>query len=95
MLRMGLAPCSPFSVDNSLMIAAAKLARQYKGVRLHTHLAENQVGLLNLIPIDRVFRTPFSNLMIAAAKLARQYKGVRLHTHHVENQVGFAQPYST
>lgn len=45
MLRMGLAPCSPFTVDNSLMIAAAKLARQYEGVRLHTHLAENQVGL--------------------------------------------------
>ncbi|GAQ83977.1 Atrazine chlorohydrolase/guanine deaminase [Klebsormidium nitens] len=42
MLRMGLAPCSPFTVDNSLMIAAAKLARQYEGVRLHTHLAENQ-----------------------------------------------------
>ena len=43
MLRIGLAPCSPFTVTNDLMIAAAKLARQYEGVRLHTHLAENQV----------------------------------------------------
>lgn len=44
MLRIGLAPCSPFTVTNDLMIAAAKLARQYKGVRLHTHIAENQVS---------------------------------------------------
>ena len=43
MLRMGLAPCAPFTVTNDLMIAAAKLARKYEGVRLHTHLAENQV----------------------------------------------------
>ncbi len=46
MLRIGLAPCSPFTVTNDLMIAAASLARQYEGVRLHTHLAENQVGSL-------------------------------------------------
>ena len=45
MLRMGLAPCSPFTVTNDLMKAAAKLAREYEGVRLHTHLAENQVSL--------------------------------------------------
>ena len=43
MLRMGLAPCAPFNVTNDLMVAAAKLAREYNGVRLHTHLAENQV----------------------------------------------------
>lgn len=42
MLRIGLAPCSPFTVTNDLMIAAAKLARKHEGVRLHTHLAENQ-----------------------------------------------------
>ena len=42
MLRMSLAPCSPFSVDNELMIKAAEMARQHPGVRLHTHLAENQ-----------------------------------------------------
>lgn len=39
MLRMGIAPCSPFSVTGDLMRAAAGLARQ-RGVRLHTHLAE-------------------------------------------------------
>lgn len=42
MLRMGLAPCSPFTVTNDLMIAAAEIARRHPGVRLHTHLAENQ-----------------------------------------------------
>ncbi len=41
MLRVGLAPCSPFSVTPNLMREAAALARSY-GVRLHTHLAENQ-----------------------------------------------------
>lgn len=41
MLRVGLAPCSPFSVTTDLMRESAKLARAY-GVRLHTHLAENQ-----------------------------------------------------
>jgi cytosine/adenosine deaminase-related metal-dependent hydrolase len=39
MLRMGVAPCSPFSVTGELMRAAADLARD-QGVRLHTHLAE-------------------------------------------------------
>ncbi len=39
MLRMGIAPCSPFSVTGELMRAAAGLARE-RGVRLHTHLAE-------------------------------------------------------
>jgi cytosine/adenosine deaminase-related metal-dependent hydrolase len=40
MLRITLAPCSPFSVTQDLMRAAAELARSYPGVRLHTHLAE-------------------------------------------------------
>ncbi len=40
MCRVGLAPCSPFSVSRELMRDAAKLARD-KGVMLHTHLAEN------------------------------------------------------
>jgi cytosine/adenosine deaminase-related metal-dependent hydrolase len=39
MLRMGIAPCSPFSVTGELMRAAAALARDRR-VRLHTHLAE-------------------------------------------------------
>lgn len=40
MLRVVVAPCSPFTVTNDLMREAANLARAY-GVRLHTHLAEN------------------------------------------------------
>lgn len=42
MLRIGLAPCSPFTVSQDLMRASAELARSYPGVRLHTHLAETQ-----------------------------------------------------
>ncbi len=40
MVRVGLAPCSPFSVSRDLMREAALLARDKK-VMLHTHLAEN------------------------------------------------------
>ena len=40
MVRVGIAPCSPFSVSRGLMRDAALLARD-KGVMLHTHLAEN------------------------------------------------------
>ena len=39
MVRVVLAPCSPFSVTPDLMRESAALARSY-GVRLHTHLAE-------------------------------------------------------
>ncbi|MGV9976983.1 8-oxoguanine deaminase [Micromonospora wenchangensis] len=39
MVRIAVAPCSPFSVTTTLMTEAADLARR-KGVRLHTHLAE-------------------------------------------------------
>jgi cytosine/adenosine deaminase-related metal-dependent hydrolase len=39
MLRVAVAPCSPFSVSGELMRGAAELARA-KGVRLHTHLGE-------------------------------------------------------
>jgi cytosine/adenosine deaminase-related metal-dependent hydrolase len=43
MLQIALAPCSPFSVSTGLMKDSAALARSFKGqgVRLHTHLAEN------------------------------------------------------
>ncbi len=39
MVRVDLAPCSPFSVTEGLMRETAKLARE-TGCRLHTHVAE-------------------------------------------------------
>ncbi len=41
MVRVALAPCSPFSVTPDLMRESARLARHY-GVMLHTHLAETR-----------------------------------------------------
>lgn len=58
MLRIVLAPCSPFSVSQDLMKESAAMARSYPGVRLHTHLAENKgdveysLSKFNLIPGD-------------------------------------------
>lgn len=40
MVRIALAPCSPFSVTPRLMVATAELAERLD-VRLHTHLAED------------------------------------------------------
>jgi 8-oxoguanine deaminase len=40
MVRIALAPCSPFSVTTELMVRTAELAERLD-VRLHTHLAEN------------------------------------------------------
>ena len=40
MVRIALAPCSPFSVTKKLMIESAELAEKLD-VRLHTHFAEN------------------------------------------------------
>jgi len=40
MVQVAIAPCSPFSVSPDLMREAARLARSL-GVRMHTHLAEN------------------------------------------------------
>ncbi len=42
MLRVGLAPCSPFSVTADLMRRTAELARLYDNVMLHTHVAETK-----------------------------------------------------
>jgi cytosine/adenosine deaminase-related metal-dependent hydrolase len=41
MVRVALAPCSPFSATSELMRESAELARR-RGVRLHTHLAETE-----------------------------------------------------
>ncbi len=40
MVRIALAPCSPFTVTESLMVRSAELAERLD-VRLHTHFAEN------------------------------------------------------
>ena len=40
-IRIALAPCSPFSIDKSLMVETAKLAETYD-CQLHTHLCETQ-----------------------------------------------------
>jgi len=58
MLRIGLAPCSPFSVSGTLMRESARLARTHRKVGLHTHLAETAdeerycVERFGLRPID-------------------------------------------
>jgi cytosine/adenosine deaminase-related metal-dependent hydrolase len=58
MLRIGLAPCSPFSVSGSLMRESARMARSYRKVGLHTHLCETLdedrfcVEKFGLRPID-------------------------------------------
>jgi cytosine/adenosine deaminase-related metal-dependent hydrolase len=44
MVNVAVAPCSPFSVSQDLMRESARLARSH-GVRLHTHLAENDHDL--------------------------------------------------
>ncbi|MBU3181770.1 8-oxoguanine deaminase [Clostridium psychrophilum] len=57
MRQVAIAPCSPFSVSQTLMIESAKLARKL-GVRLHTHLAETKdeenftVEKFNMRPLE-------------------------------------------
>lgn len=55
MTQIALAPCSPFSVSRDLMRLSAELARE-KGVRLHTHLAENDHDLA--YSLERFGQTP-------------------------------------
>ena len=58
MLRIGLAPCSPFSVSTDLMRESARMARLHPKVGLHTHLCETLdedrfcVDKFGLRPID-------------------------------------------
>lgn len=58
MLQIALAPCSPFSVSTGLMKDSAALARSFKGqgVRLHTHLAENDHDIA--YSLEKFNRTP-------------------------------------
>ena len=44
MTRIALGPASQKTVDDDVFVRTAALARKYKTVRLHTHLAENQVS---------------------------------------------------
>jgi cytosine/adenosine deaminase-related metal-dependent hydrolase len=55
MTQVALAPCSPFSVSTDLMRESAKLARSL-GVRLHTHLAENDHDVA--YSLEKFNRTP-------------------------------------
>jgi 8-oxoguanine deaminase len=55
MLRIVLAPCSPFTVSDDLMVQSRDLARSY-GVSLHTHLAENDNDVA--YSIERYGKTP-------------------------------------
>lgn len=45
MLRITIAPTSPFNASTDLMRESAALARSYPGVRLHTHLAEDRADV--------------------------------------------------
>src|SRR5436190_14349156 len=62
MVRIALAPCSPFSVTESLMVRSAELAERLD-VRLHTHFAENaeddefSVATFGCRPTDYLERT--------------------------------------
>ena len=57
MVRVALAPCSPFSVSTELMTATAELAERLD-VRLHTHLAEDPgedgfcIEMFGMRPVD-------------------------------------------
>jgi 8-oxoguanine deaminase len=55
MLRVVLAPCSPFTVSDALMRESRDLARSY-GVSLHTHLAENKNDIA--YSLERYGKTP-------------------------------------
>ncbi|WP_432474551.1 8-oxoguanine deaminase [Amphritea sp. HPY] len=66
MSQVALAPCSPFSVSESLMRASADLAKKH-GVRLHTHLAETHdetafcIEMFGLRPLDYLEKVGWLN----------------------------------
>jgi cytosine/adenosine deaminase-related metal-dependent hydrolase len=55
MTQVAVAPCSPFSVSQDLMRLSAEMARHF-GVRLHTHLAENDHDIA--YSLEKFNRTP-------------------------------------
>lgn len=59
MVRIALAPCSPFSVTTELMIRSAELAERLD-VRLHTHFAENAED--DAYSLERFGRRPYDYL---------------------------------
>ena len=58
-LQVVLAPCSPYSVSETLMRETAALARTH-GVRLHTHLAEGQDE--HAFCLDQLGQTPLGHI---------------------------------
>ena len=66
-IQIALAPCSPFSVTDSLMRDSSALAARH-GVRLHTHLAETR-DEEDLVP--GTLRLPAGRLS-GAGRLARR-----------------------
>ncbi len=66
MTRVALAPCSPFSVTERLMVATAELAERLD-VRLHTHFAENaeddafSLATFGCRPVDYLERTGWAS----------------------------------
>lgn len=66
MERIALAPCSPFSVTEDLMVQTADLAQQYD-VMMHTHLAETEdennfcIKMFGLRPLDYLEKVNWLN----------------------------------
>jgi cytosine/adenosine deaminase-related metal-dependent hydrolase len=66
MTRVALAPCSPFSVTEELMVRTAELAERLD-VRLHTHFAENaeddefSLATFGCRPMDYLERTGWAS----------------------------------
>jgi len=58
-LQVVLAPCSPYSVSETLMRETAALARSH-GVRLHTHLAEGQDE--HAFCLEQLGKTPLAHI---------------------------------
>ncbi len=62
MIRVALAPCSPFSISKPLMAASARLAERYD-CQLHTHLCETDdeerfcLSMYGLRPVDLLEET--------------------------------------